>query len=50
MQRAERFFFDGVDAEKKMQDIFYFESVEWLDKNLSGLDLSRFVRTHGNPM
>ena len=36
--------FDGVDAEKKMQDIFYFESVEWLDKNLSGLDYLRFVK------
>lgn len=36
--------FDSVDAEKKMQDIFYFESVEWLDKNLSGLDYLRFVK------
>lgn len=36
--------FDGMVAEKRMQDIFYFESVEWLDRNLSGLDYLRFVK------
>lgn len=36
--------FDGVEAEKMMKDIFYFESVEWLDKNLSGFDYLKFVK------
>lgn len=36
--------FDGMVVEKRMQDVFYFESVEWLDKNLSGLDYLAFVK------
>lgn len=36
--------FDKALAEKKMKDIFYFESVEWLDKNLSGMDYMKFVK------
>ena len=36
--------FDGANSEKMMKEIFYFESVEWLDKNLSGLDYLSFVK------
>ena len=36
--------FDGMNAEKRKQDIFYFESIEWLDRNLSGLDYLKFVK------
>lgn len=36
--------FDGVEAKAVMRDIFYFESVEWLDKNMSGLDYMKFTK------
>lgn len=36
--------YDHLSAEKTMNDIFYFENVEWLDKNLSGLDYMRFTK------
>ena len=40
--------FDDCEAEKMMKNIFYFERVEWLDKNLSGLDYMRFVKKMWN--
>lgn len=36
--------FDLYPAEKMMKDIFYFESIEWLDKNLTGLDYLKFTK------
>ena len=36
--------FDQCSADDMMKDIFYFENIEWLDKNLSGLDYMRFVK------
>ncbi|MGX8835227.1 ATP-binding cassette domain-containing protein [Amedibacillus sp. YH-ame6] len=36
--------FDLHSSEKMMKDIFYFESIEWLDKNLNGLDYMKFVK------
>lgn len=35
--------FDHLPPEKKLENIFYFESVEWLDGNLSGLQYLNFV-------
>lgn len=39
-----RILFDDTSAEKNMKTIFYFESIEWLDKNLTGLDYMKFVK------
>lgn len=36
--------FDQCLASQRMHDIYYFESIEWLDKNLSGIDYMRFVK------
>lgn len=36
--------FDERSTDCMMNHIFYFESVEWLDKNLSGFDYMRFVK------
>lgn len=36
--------FDGNIVEKMLDQVFYFESIEWLDKNLSGLDYLKFVK------
>lgn len=36
--------FDGQPVEKRLSHIFYFESIEWLDKNLSGMDYLKFVK------
>lgn len=36
--------FDGLPVEKRLGQIFYFENVEWLDKNLSGIDYLKFVK------
>lgn len=36
--------YDNSTLENKMSQLFYFESVEWLDKNLSGMDYLNFVK------
>lgn len=36
--------YDGSTMEKQLGRIFYFENIEWLDKNLSGLDYLEFVK------
>ena len=36
--------FDGASVEKMLDKVFYYESIEWLDKNLSGMDYLKFVK------
>lgn len=36
--------FDGKHVEEMLGKIYYFESLEWLDQNLSGLDYLNFVK------
>lgn len=40
--------YDGSPIEKQLGRIFYFENIEWLDKNLSGLDYLDFVKASWN--
>lgn len=42
--KAGTILFDKCKVENKLKDIFYFENVEWLDKNLSGYDYLKFVK------
>lgn len=37
--------FDHRLADKSLRKIFYFENIEWLDKNLSGMDYLKFVKS-----
>ena len=37
--------FGNTVANKMLKDIFYFETIDWLDKNLSGIDYLKFVKT-----
>lgn len=37
--------FDNQSVEKVLGKVFYYESIEWLDKNLSGMDYLKFVKT-----
>lgn len=37
--------FDSNLIESQLSKIFYFESVEWLDRHLSGMDYMRFVQS-----
>ena len=36
--------YDGVSFEKVKQNVFYFETSEWLDGNLNGMDYFQFVK------
>ncbi|MDE6475935.1 MAG: ABC transporter ATP-binding protein [Erysipelotrichaceae bacterium] len=36
--------FDNQPVYKKLKDVFYFENVEWLDCNLTGMDYLKFVK------
>lgn len=36
--------FDNLSVDKKLNQIFYFETIEWLDPNLSGYDYLNFVK------
>lgn len=36
--------FDNDKIDHKIKDVFYFESIEWLDGNLSGYNYLRFVK------
>lgn len=36
--------FDNQPVYKKLKDVFYFENVEWLDCNLTGIDYLKFVK------
>lgn len=40
--------YGGSPIEKQLGRIFYFENIEWLDKNLSGLDYLDFVKASWN--
>lgn len=40
--------FDYEPIEKKLQQVFYYETIEWLDKNLSGIDYLKFVKETWN--
>lgn len=37
--------FDHSSVDKNLRKIFYFENIEWLDKNLSGMDYLKFVKS-----
>lgn len=37
--------YDGCTIENYLGKVFYFENIEWLDKNLSGLDYLNFVKS-----
>lgn len=36
--------YDNLPMEKVKQDVFYFESSDWFDGNLNGMDYLRFVK------
>ena len=36
--------FDEKPVEKMLKQVFYFENIEWLDHNLTGIDYLRFVK------
>lgn len=40
--------FDNNSVEAKRHDVFYFETSEWLDRNLSGFDYLKFVKNFWN--
>lgn len=40
--------FDNRPVVKKLKDVFYFETIEWLDKNLKGMDYLLFVKKSWN--
>lgn len=46
--KAGTILFDGKQIEEVLGDTYYFESLEWLDKNLSGLDYLNFVKRSWN--
>lgn len=39
-----RILFDQQSVESKRSEVFYFETTEWLDKNLNGYDYLNFVK------
>ena len=43
--KSGKILFEDKSIEQMLGCIFYFESVEWLDKNLNGLDYLRFVKS-----
>ncbi|MEO2188275.1 ATP-binding cassette domain-containing protein [[Clostridium] innocuum] len=43
--KSGKILFEDKSIEQMLGCIFYFESVEWLDENLNGLDYLRFVKS-----
>lgn len=41
-------YFDDQPVYKKLKQVFYFENVEWLDRNLTGMDYLQFVKKEWN--